>query len=125
MPSLVDLTNRALSEIGRLPIVAITDSPDAVVISNKILELAPEVLQDYNWNFAIIYVQNFSPETINFSPDYVYSYQLPGDYGKFYRWATTGAQWPYYAIVDGLLLANTLPVQYYYIANTLLCVKNL
>src|SRR5277367_3203388 len=99
MPSLLDLTNRALSELGRPTVVAITDSPDAMTVSNKILELAPEVLLDYNWNFAIVYVANYSPLTTNFSPDYVYSYELPGDYGKFYKWATTGAQWPLYAIV--------------------------
>jgi len=117
MPSLLDLTNRTLSELGRPPVEAVTDSPDAQVVENKILELYREVLLDYNWNFAIVYVDNSSPETTNFSPDYVYSYQLPGNYGKFYKWATTGAQWPLYAIVDGMLLANTLPVQYYYIAN--------
>lgn len=117
MPSLLDLTNRVLSELGRLPVVQITDSPDALSVSNKILELYKEVLLDYNWNFAVVYVANYSPETTNFSPDYVYSYQLPGNYGKFFKWATTGAQWPFYAIVDGLMLANTLPIQYYYIAN--------
>jgi hypothetical protein len=117
MPSLLDLVNRTLLELGRLRVSAITDSPDAEAATEKLLELAPEVLLDYNWNFAIVYVQNFSPETTNFSPDFVYSYQLPGNYGKFYRWATTGAQWPYYAIVDGMMLANTLPIQYYYIAN--------
>jgi hypothetical protein len=117
MPSLLDLTNRTLSELGRPPVEAVTDSPDAQTVENKILELYREVLLDYNWNFAIVYVNNSSPETTNFSPDYVYSYQLPGNYGKFYKWATTGAQWPFYAIVDGMLLANTLPVQYYYIAN--------
>lgn len=117
MPSLLDLTNRALSELGRLPVVRIEDSDDAIFVSNKILELYKEVLLDYNWNFAIVYTQNFSPETTNFSPDYVYSYQLPGNYGKFYKWATSGAQYPIYAIVDGMMLANTLPIQYYYIAN--------
>lgn len=117
MPSLVDLTNRALSELGRIPVVAIIDSPDAQIVANKIIELAPEVLLDYNWNFAISYVANYSPLTTNYSPDFVYTYQLPGNYGKFFRWATTGAQWPFYEIVNGLLLANTLPVQYYYIAN--------
>jgi hypothetical protein len=120
MPSLLDLTNRALSELGRLPVTVIEDSPDAQAVANKILELYQEVLLDYNWNFAIVYVDNSSPETTNFSPDYVYSYQLPGNYGKFYRWATTGAQWPLYAIVDGMMLANTLPIQYYYIANDIL-----
>jgi hypothetical protein len=117
MPSLLDLTNRALSELGRLPVSAISDSDDALIVSNKIIELAPEVLLDYNWNFAVVYVANYSPETMNFSPDYVYSYQLPGNYGKFFQWATTGAQWPLYAIIDGMLLANTLPIQYYYIRN--------
>jgi hypothetical protein len=117
MPSLLDLTNRALSELGRLPVVRIENSDDAIYVSNKILELYKEVLLDYNWNFAVVYVENFSPETTNFSPDYVYSYQLPGNYGKFYKWATTGAQWPIYAIIDGMMLANTLPIQYYYIAN--------
>lgn len=117
MPSLLDLTNRALSELGRPAVEAVTDSDDAQAVSNKILELYQEVLLDYNWNFAVVYVANYSPETTNFSPDYVYSYQLPGNYGKFFKWATTGAQWPIYAIADGLLLANTLPVQYYYIAN--------
>jgi hypothetical protein len=117
MPSLLDLTNRALAELGKLPVTAVTDSQDAMYVQNKILELYQEVLLDYNWNFAVVYVANYSPETTNFSPDYVYSYQLPGDYGKFFKWATTGAQWPIYAIIDGMLLANTLPVQYYYIAN--------
>jgi hypothetical protein len=117
MPSLLDLTNRALSEIGKPSVAQVTDSPVAQAIQAKILELYQEVLLDYNWNFAIVYVANYSPETTNFSPDYVYSYQLPGNYGKFYKWATTGAQWPLYAIVDGMMLANTLPIQYYYIAN--------
>jgi hypothetical protein len=117
MPSLLDLTNRALAELGRLPVETVNDSPQSIVVSNKILELYQEVLLDYNWNFAVVYVANYSPETTNFSPDYVYSYQLPGNYGKFFQWATTGAQWPIYAIIDGMLLANTLPVQYYYIAN--------
>jgi hypothetical protein len=117
LPSLLDLTNRSLSELGRLPVDAVTDSQDAEYVQNKILELYQEVLLDYNWNFAIVYVTNYSPLTTNFSPDYVYSYALPGNYGKFYRWASTGAQWPYYAIVDGMMLANTLPIQYYYIAN--------
>ena len=117
MPSLLGLTNSALSELGKLPVQAITDSDSAIFVSNKIIELTQEVLLDYNWNFAIVYVENFSPETTNYSPDFVYSYQLPGNYGKFFRWASTGAQWPYYEIVDGMMLANTLPIQFYYIAS--------
>ena len=117
MPSLLDLVNDTLSELGRLPVSEIGNSPDAIAVTRKIFSLYKEVLLDYNWNFAVVYVANYSPETINFSPDFVYSYQLPGNYGKFFKWATTGAQWPIYEIVDGLMLANTLPIQYYYIAN--------
>jgi hypothetical protein len=117
MPSLLDLTNDALSELGRLPVETINDTPASITVSNKILELYQEVLLDYNWNFAVNYVADYSPETTNFSPDYVYSYQLPGNYGKFFQFAFTGADWPLYAIWDGMLLANTLPVQYYYVAN--------
>jgi hypothetical protein len=117
MPSLLDLVNRSLSELGKPAVEILGGSPLAQTVQNKIIELAPEVLQDYNWNFAVVYVANYSPETQNFSPDYVYSYQLPGNYGKFFKWATTGAQWPLYAIIDGMMLANTLPIQYYYIAN--------
>lgn len=117
MPALIDLVNRTLSELGRPSVTAITDSQDATYVANKINELYKEVLLEYNWSWAIVYVNDSSPLTVNFSPDYVYSYALPGDFGKFYKWATTGAQWPLYAFVDGMLLANTLPVQYYYIVN--------
>ena len=117
MPSLLQLVNRSLSELGRLPVTAITDSDDALYVSAKIEELYPEVLLECNWTWAIVYRSDSSPLTNNFSPDYVYSYQLPGNFGKFYRWASTGSQWPIYEFVDGLLLANTLPVQYYYIVN--------
>jgi hypothetical protein len=117
MPSLISLVNRTLSELGRISVADINNSPDSQVVNQKLLELAPEVLLDYNWNFAIVYVNNSSPLSVNYSPDFVYSYQLPGNYGKFFRWAFTGAQWPYYEIADGMMWANTLPIQYYYIAN--------
>jgi hypothetical protein len=118
MASLLDLINRTLSELGQPAVEALSNLPPlAIAIQAKLFELAPEILLDYNWNFAVVYVENFSPETTNFSPDYIYSYQLPGNYGKFFKWATTGAQWPLYAIWDGMMLANTLPIQYYYIAN--------
>ena len=120
MPSLLDLTNSALSELGRQPEESLnpaTVSPQGLIVQNKILELYKEVLLDYNWNFAVVYVQDYSPLTTNFSNDFVYSYALPGDYGKFYQLGYTGADWPIYAIWDGMMLANTLPIQYYYISN--------
>jgi hypothetical protein len=118
MPSELQLVNRCLSELGRLPVVAITDSDDARYVAAKINELFPEVLLEANWNFAVKYITDDAPLTAIFSPDYSYTYQLPGDFGKFFKWATTGAQWPVYQFADGYLLAQTLPVQYYYIVNS-------
>lgn len=117
MPSQLQMVNRCLSELGRNAVVSINDSPDAQYVSAKITELLPEVLLEYNWNFAVVYRSDSTPLTNNFSPDYTYSYQLPGDYGHFFRWASTGAQWPIYQITDGMMLAQTNPIQYYYIKN--------
>lgn len=114
---LLTLTNRTLMELGRPEVNAVTNGADAIVVSQKILELYKEVLLDYEWNFAVVYVDDNAPLTVNFSPDYVYAYQLPGNYGRFFKWASTGAQYPIYAIWDGQMLANTNPIQYYYIAN--------
>lgn len=117
MPSQLQLVNRCLSELGRLAVASINDSQDAQYVAAKIDELYPEVLQEANWNFAVIYREDFTPLSTDFSPDFIYSYQLPGDFGQFFKWAATGAQWPSYEFADGLLLAQTLPVQYYYISN--------
>lgn len=117
MPSQLQLVNRCLSELGRLPVQAVSDSNDAIYVAAKIDELFPEVLQDCNWTWAIKYRNDSTPLTVTITPDYSYTYQLPGDFGKFYRWASTGAQWPIYEFIDGYLCAQTLPVQYYYIVN--------
>ncbi len=117
MPTKLQLVNAALSELGRLPVQAINDSTDAQYLSAKIDFLYPQVLQDCAWKWAFIYREDNTPLTTNFSPDYVYSYQLPGDFGLFVRFAATGSDWPVYAFMDGMLLAQTKPVQYYYISN--------
>lgn len=117
MPSQLQLVNRCLSELGRLSVSSITDSDDAKYVAAKINELYPELLLETNWNFAVVYRTDSTPLSTDFSPDFSYSYQLPGDFGRFFKWAATGAQWPVYEFSDGLLLAQTLPVQYYYISN--------
>src|SRR5690349_12849443 len=117
MPAKLDLINRALAELGRLQVSNINESQDAQFISNKVDELLPVMLLDYPWNFAVQYREDSTPLVSNFSPDYEYAYQLPSDYGRFYMWATSGAQYPYYAILDNQLLADTKPIQYYYIVN--------
>lgn len=117
MPSELQLVNRALAELGKPAVSKLSDSFQAQYLANKIAELHPELLLCDNWVFAEVYVSNSTPLSNNFSPDYVYSYQLPANFGRFYRWATSGAQYPIYQFCDGLLLANTNPVMYWYIVN--------
>ncbi len=117
MPTHLQLVNRTLSELGRLSVANISESPDAQQASAKIFELEPELYLVYNWSFLVKYTLNSTPLTFNFSPDYQYTYQLPGDFGHFFKWQATGAQWPIYEFADGYLLAQVLPVGYYYIVN--------
>lgn len=117
MPTHLQLVNRTLSELGRLSVANISESPDAQQASAKIYELEPELYLVYNWSFLVKYTLNSTPLTFNFSPDYQYTYQLPGDFGHFFKWQATGAQWPIYEFADGYLLAQVLPVGYYYIVN--------
>lgn len=113
----LDLVNRTLSELGRLSVSSITESQEAQQANAKLLELVPELYDVANWSFLVKFVLDNTPLTTNFSPDYQYSYQLPGDFGRFFKWQATGSQWPIYEFVDGLLLAQTQPVGYYYIVN--------
>lgn len=117
MATLLSLTNEALAELGKLPVEAITNSQASQSLASAIETAHAELLTVYSWPWAIVYRADNTPLVNNFSPDYSYSYQLPADYGQFFKWATTGAQWPYYAFMDGMLLANTRPVSYYYIVN--------
>ena len=117
MPTHLQLVNRTLSELGRLQVASITESPDAQQASAKIYELVPELYQAYNWTFLVKFIIDSTPLSFNFSPDYLYTYQLPGDFGHFFKWQYTSSQWPIYQITDGYLLAQTLPVGYYYIVN--------
>lgn len=117
MPTHLQLVNRTLSELGKPAVASITESPDALQASAKIYELEPELYLVYNWSFLVKYTFNSTPLTFNFSPDYQYTYQLPGDFGHFFKWQATSAQWPIYEFADGYLLAQVLPVGYYYIVN--------
>ncbi len=50
------------------------------------------------------------------SPDFVFNYVLPFDFGRFFKFSTN--TFPlYYEILDNLLLVNVKPVQYYYVVN--------
>jgi hypothetical protein len=113
----LDVVNQALLELGRLPVVQISDSPDAQLISAKIDILLPLLLLKAEWNFAIKFRIDSTPLTQNFSTDFIYTYQLPADFGRFFKFSTT--TFPlFYEFVGNLLLCNTFPIQYYYVVNT-------
>ena len=117
MPTHLQLVNRTLSELGRQSVASIEESPDAQQASAKLYELEPELYLVANWSFLVKYIESSTPLSFNYSPDYEYTYQLPGDFGRFFKFAATGSQWPIYEFTDGYLLAQVLPVQYYYIVN--------
>ena len=117
MPTQLQLVNRTLSELGRLAVASITESPDAQQASAKLIELVPELYLEANWSFLVKFILDNTPLTFNFSPDYSYTYQVPTDVGRFFKWQDTGSQWPIYQFADGYLLAQTKPVGYYYIVN--------
>jgi hypothetical protein len=117
MPTHLELVNRTLSELGRLQVARSEESPDAQAASAKIYELESELYLEANWSFLVKYIFDNTPLTFNFSPDYEYTYQVPGDFGRFFKWQATGSQWPIYEFADGYLLAQVKPVGYYYIVN--------
>lgn len=117
MPTHLQLVNRTLSELGRPAVASITESPDAQQASAKIYELEPELYLVANWSFLVKFIINSTPLSFNYSPDFVYTFQVPTDFGRFFRLQATGSQWPIYEFVDGYFLAQTKPVGYYYIVN--------
>lgn len=119
--SQIDVINQVLNEIGRPAVQAVGDQESALLIQNKLNLLLPDLLLKAEWNFAVKYVLNNTPNTVSFSPDFLYSYTLPADYGRFYALSpvsTYNANFGlYYAIFDGLFCTNTKPLQLYYIVN--------
>jgi len=113
----LDVVNYALSELGIPPVTAVTDNQKAQIIDNKLQVLLPVLLASAPWNFAVKYIFNNTPLTSNFSPDYQFTYQLPADYGKFFKFSTNTFPLAY-QFVDGLLQIDVRPVAFYYIINT-------
>ncbi len=112
----LDVVNYALSELGIPPVTAITDNQKAQIIDNKIQILLPVLLASVSWKFAIKYISDNTPLTQNFSPDYPYTYQLPSDYGRFFKFSTN--TYPLsYQFTDGFLLIDVKPVSYWYVVS--------
>jgi len=122
MPTQLEVVNQALNELGRNAVQNINDLPESQLIANKLNVLLPELLLRTDWNFAIKFVQDNNPLTTNFSPDFLYTYKLPADYNRMDRfsWLTTGQAFGfYYRILDGLVLTNAKPINYYYVVNNI------
>lgn len=120
MPSQAEVVNQVLNELGRLPVPDITQSSDAILISNKLTVLLPELLLRTDWNFAVKYVIDSSPLRTPISPEFLYNYQLPPDYNRLDRisWMTINFGLVY-RIVDNVLMCNVFPIQYWYVINNI------
>ncbi len=118
MPTKLDVVNQALGELGQAPVSNINDSPAAITISNKLDVLLPEMLLATEWNWALKFVNDNTPNTVNLTPDFPYNYTLPADYGRMcnFSWQTMNFGL-YYRIMDGVIMTNSRPILYYYIVN--------
>ena len=121
--SRLTIVNQALIEIGRLPVSNIEDSDDAKLLDTKIDILLPVLIQTTQWNFAIKLREDNTPLTSQFSPDYLFTYQLPSDYGHMFSWGSFNTMFADpssmpFLITDGLISTNTKPIQYYYIVSS-------
>lgn len=112
----INVINQALIELGKQTVSNENDRQDSQVLSKKIDLLFPLLLRAAPWSFSIVYRQDSTPLSVNFSPDYTYSYQLPSDYGRMYKFGFNTPGYPY-QINDGILQTNLNPIQYYYVLN--------
>lgn len=115
----IDVVNQALIELGQLPVIQVTDTPASQLLAAKSELLLPVLLQSSTWNFAIKFVYDNTPLPTSFSTDFTYSYQLPADYGRFFKWSKNNTNQLFYEFIDGMLCTDIKPVQYYYIVNNL------
>jgi len=120
MPSQLDVINFALTEIGRPPVTNADDQPSSQLMAAKLPVLLGKFLQLTDWNYTIQFVIDNTPMVSAFSPDFLYSYQLPPDFLRFDRMSPLTTNFGlYYRIIDSLLCTNMKPIQYYYVSNAL------
>lgn len=120
MPSQLDVINFAMTEIGRPPVTNPADQPSSTLMLAKLPALLNKFLQLTDWNFTIKFVVDNTPTVSPFSPDFLYSYQLPPDFMRFDRMSPLTTNFGlYYRFIDSLLCTNMKPIQYYYVSNDL------
>lgn len=118
MPSQLDVINYALTEIGRMPVVNASDSKDALLMQYKVDSLLRKYLKLTDWNFAIKFIIDNTPVASPFSPEFLYSFQLPADFGRMDRISPLTINFAlYYRIIDNFICTNTKPFEYYYVVN--------
>lgn len=118
MPSQLDVINYALTEIGRPPVDNANDQPSSQLMAYKLPALLEKYLQLTDWNFSIKFVLSNTPLISPFSPDFLYSYELPPDFLRFDRFSPLTTNFGlYYRIIDMQLCTNMRPIQYYYVSS--------
>lgn len=116
--SKLTVINQALLALGSSPVANEKESEAAQFISEKLESLLPILLLSETWRFAVKYREDSTPITQNFSPDYLYSYQLPFDYGRFIKLGVNRFILDF-SITDNLILTSSNPFCYYYLVNSI------
>jgi hypothetical protein len=115
--SQLDIINQALIELGKPPVNAFGDTPASLALNYKIDLLFPLLLLKTNWNDFVKFTIINTPNTTSFSPDFAYTYTLPANFGRLFKFGNF--TFPViYEIFDGLIAANVKPIQFYYIVNS-------
>jgi hypothetical protein len=115
VPSELLIVNLVLSELGTLPISAISNNQQAQLIDSRLPLYIQELLLRANWWWAIVYRTDSTPITQDFSAQFTYTFQLPPDFGQIDRFWQMVSD---YRFVDNFILCNQSQIQYYYVTNS-------
>jgi hypothetical protein len=111
--SKLNVINMVLTHLGRNTVANANNDPNGNLISRNIDIYFPELLVRTNWNQTVAYVNDSSPLTDNFNPEFKYAYQLPANFGTIYK-VQKSYRW---AIYDNMIFSDANPIQYFYNVN--------
>lgn len=113
----LELVNRVLNEIGEPAVNAIDETHSSTFIANRIDDFIPQLLQITSWDFAVRLKDDNSPLSSNRFTDWQYNYQLPADFGQFFKFSRDAYNVINFDIYESILVSDTRPLKYYYISN--------
>lgn len=115
----LDIVNQVLNLIARTAVDNVNESPQAILINQRYPNLLKNLLRKAIWNFAIAFKSDNTPLTTTVSNEFLFNYQLPANYGRFWRMEaqSTPTFGFVYQIVDNIFMTNANPINYWYVVN--------